>query len=125
ALGLVLMVVGFGCLQLVLDLGEKHDWFDSGIIVVLFVLAVGMLAAFLVRELMAAEPILDLTVFSDRNLPMGTIRTAMLRLGCSSSAPPRPRTTWSATSAVALASRSPRPSWFGAARSTRPRWSPM
>jgi DHA2 family multidrug resistance protein len=29
ALGLVLMVVGFGCLQLVLDRGEHEDWFDS------------------------------------------------------------------------------------------------
>src|SRR5215468_5929779 len=27
--GIVLMVLGFGCLQLVLDLGERHDWFDS------------------------------------------------------------------------------------------------
>src|SRR5438105_12178524 len=63
AAGLVLMVLGFGCFQLVLDLGEKHDWFDSGFVVVLFVLAVCMLAGFLVRELMAAEPILDLTVF--------------------------------------------------------------
>ena len=29
--GLVLMVLGFGLLQLVLDLGEKKDWFDSGL----------------------------------------------------------------------------------------------
>ena len=33
SLGIVLMVLGFGCLQLVLDLGERQDWFDSTLIV--------------------------------------------------------------------------------------------
>jgi len=46
---------------------------------------VGMLAAFLVRELMAAEPILDLTVFNDRNFAIGTICIAMVGLGFNSS----------------------------------------
>ena len=32
--GLGLMVTGFGCLQLVLDRGEREDWFDSPAIVV-------------------------------------------------------------------------------------------
>ena len=31
--GLVLMVLGFGCLQLFLDRGEREDWFDSTLIV--------------------------------------------------------------------------------------------
>ena len=38
-LGLVLMVLGFGCLQLVLDRGEREDWFDSSLIVALSVVA--------------------------------------------------------------------------------------
>ena len=29
--GIILMVLGFGCLQLVLDLGERRDWFDSAL----------------------------------------------------------------------------------------------
>jgi DHA2 family multidrug resistance protein len=85
AVGLVLMVLGFGCLQLVLDLGEKNDWFDSGFIAMLFVLAVCMLVGFLARELMAAEPILDLTVFNDRNFAIGTICIALVGLGFNSS----------------------------------------
>src|SRR5215468_10481451 len=36
-LGIVLMMTGFGCLQLVLDLGERRDWFDSSAIVTLTV----------------------------------------------------------------------------------------
>src|SRR6266705_6040207 len=59
AVGLVLMVVGFGCLQLVLDLGEKSDWFDSGVIVALVALAICALVGFLVREWLASEPVLE------------------------------------------------------------------
>jgi DHA2 family multidrug resistance protein len=33
--GLALMVAGFGCLQLVLDRGEREDWFQSTTIVVM------------------------------------------------------------------------------------------
>src|ERR671918_466124 len=58
--GIVLMMLGFGCLQLVLDLGERHDWFDSAFILTLAILAVCMLMSFVIRELLAEEPILDL-----------------------------------------------------------------
>jgi DHA2 family multidrug resistance protein len=85
ALGLILMVLGFGCLQLVLDLGEKEDWFDSASIVLLFVLAASALTGFLVRELMAQEPILDLSVFNDRNFAVGTLCITLVALGFNSS----------------------------------------
>jgi len=55
ALGLVLMVVGFGCLQLVLDRGEHEDWFDSGLIVALAVIAFAALVGFVIRELTASN----------------------------------------------------------------------
>jgi len=48
ALGLVLMVLGFGCLQLVLDRGEHEDWFDSGLIVALSVIAFSALVGFVI-----------------------------------------------------------------------------
>src|SRR3989449_8581217 len=83
--GLVLMVLGFGFLQLVLDLGEKNDWFDSTFIIGLLILAVCAIAAFLIREMMAAEPILDLTVFNDRNFAVGTLCIALIGLGFNSS----------------------------------------
>ena len=75
------MVVGFGCLQLVLDLGERNDWFDSTLVLMCGVLAARMLAGFVIRELMAAEPILDLTVFGDRNFSMGTLAIFLVGLG--------------------------------------------
>src|SRR6266513_680341 len=49
--GLALMVLGFGALQLFLDQGERGDWFESSLIVLLALLAVGALAGFVVREL--------------------------------------------------------------------------
>ena len=83
--GIVLMVVGFGCLQLVLDLGERRDWFDSSLVLMCGVLAACMLAGFVIRELMAAEPILDLTVFRDRNFGIGTLAIFLVGLGFNSS----------------------------------------
>ncbi|HEY7542337.1 MAG TPA: DHA2 family efflux MFS transporter permease subunit [Methylomirabilota bacterium] len=83
--GLILMVLGFGFLQLCLDLGEKRDWFDSGLIIGLFMLAVCAISAFVIRELLASEPILDLTVFNDRNFAVGTMCIALVGLGFNSS----------------------------------------
>ena len=79
--GLGLMVVGFGCLQLVLDRGEREDWFDSSLIVTLTVVAVAALLGFLLRELTAGEPILDLTVFTDRNFATGVTLIAIVGFG--------------------------------------------
>jgi DHA2 family multidrug resistance protein len=85
ALGLVLMVVGFGCLQLVLDRGEHEDWFDSPLIVTLSVVAVVAVAGFIIRELTAREPILDLGVFRDRNFATGSTLVMLVGLGLYSS----------------------------------------
>jgi DHA2 family multidrug resistance protein len=75
-IGIVLMVVGFGSLQLMLDLGERRDWFDSNLILALSTLAVATLLGFVIRELLAPEPILDLTVFD-----LGKLRVGDLLLG--------------------------------------------
>ena len=83
--GLVLMVLGFGCLQLMLDRGEREDWFDSSLIVALAVIAGVALVGFLVRELMAKDPVLDLRVFTDRNFAFGATFIALIGLGMFSS----------------------------------------
>ena len=85
ALGLIFMVCGFGCLQLALDFGEKEDWFASDLIVLLVALAIVALTAFIIRELSTPEPILDLTVFRDRNFAVGAICIALVGLGFNSS----------------------------------------
>jgi MFS transporter, DHA2 family, multidrug resistance protein len=79
--GLGLMVAGFGCLQLVLDRGEREDWFDSSTIVALTVVAVCALAGFLIRELVAGDPILDLAVFTDRNFATAALLISIVGFG--------------------------------------------
>jgi DHA2 family multidrug resistance protein len=83
--GLGLMIVGFGCLQLFLDRGEREEWFDSATIVTLAIVAVFTLAAFLIRELTATDPILDLTVFTDRNFAAGAMLISIIGVGMFSS----------------------------------------
>ena len=80
-LGLVLMIVGFGGLQLVLDRGEREDWFDSGMIIGLAVLAVAALVAFVIHELTTDAPLLDLSVLADRNFTVGSLVMSMAGFG--------------------------------------------
>ncbi|HEX6210269.1 MAG TPA: DHA2 family efflux MFS transporter permease subunit, partial [Methylomirabilota bacterium] len=79
--GLGLMVAGFGCMQLVLDRGEREDWFDSSTIVAMTIVAVCALVGFLVRELTTRDPILDLTVFTDRNFATGVSLISIVGFG--------------------------------------------
>jgi DHA2 family multidrug resistance protein len=79
--GLAFMVVGFGCLQLVLDRGEREEWFDSRMIASLTIVALITLVAFLVREWTTDDPVLDLTVFADRNFAAGVAVAAIVGFG--------------------------------------------
>jgi DHA2 family multidrug resistance protein len=69
--GIGLLALWVGSLQLALDLGQERDWFSSLFITTLVVLAVGGLIAFLVREWVAREPVVDLRVFKVRTYSTG------------------------------------------------------
>lgn len=71
--GLFLLTVGLGCLQIVLDKGEREDWFSSDFIVILSIVAVVALAAFVVVELTVEHPVVNLRVFKHKNFAAGTI----------------------------------------------------
>jgi DHA2 family multidrug resistance protein len=60
--GIGLLAVGIGALQLLLDMGQQDDWFESAFITTLAVVAVAGLVAFIVRELRTANPVVDLRV---------------------------------------------------------------
>jgi len=72
-IGLILLVVGVGALQLVLDLGNDEDWFSSDKIVVLACIAVVALVAFVIWELTDKDPIVDLKLFRHRNFRAGAL----------------------------------------------------
>src|SRR6478736_1163769 len=69
--GIGLLALWIGSLQIALDLGQEHDWFSSPFIVALVFVAVGGVVAFIVREWMAKEPIVDLRVFKERTYSAG------------------------------------------------------
>jgi DHA2 family multidrug resistance protein len=69
--GIGLLALWIGSLQIALDLGQEHDWFSSPFIAALVCVAVGGLIAFIVREWMAKEPIVDLHVFKERTYSAG------------------------------------------------------
>ena len=71
--GLVLMVLGVGSLQFVLDHGREVDWFSSNLIVAMSVVAVVALSYFIVWELGTQNPIVDLHLFKERNFTVGTL----------------------------------------------------
>ena len=75
--GLVLLVVGIGSLQVMLDRGKELDWFSSPEIVVLTVLAVTALLVLLVWELTDDHPIVDLSLFKSRNFTIGCLSISL------------------------------------------------
>jgi len=59
-------VVWVAALQIMLDEGKDHDWFASNRIVILGIVALIGFAAFLIWELTARNPVVDLKVFRHR-----------------------------------------------------------
>ena len=76
--GIGLLVIGMGSLQVMLDKGQEDDWFGSHFITILAILAIGGLAAFTIRELMAHHPIVDLRVFKVRTYATGVFLMTIL-----------------------------------------------
>ncbi len=71
--GLVLLVLFVGAMQIMIDKGKELDWFNSGQIVALTVVAVVSFLFFLAWELTDKQPIVDLRLFARRNFVLGTL----------------------------------------------------
>ncbi|KAF1003205.1 MAG: Multidrug export protein EmrB [Luteibacter sp.] len=71
SVGLLLLVVGVGSLQFMLDNGNDHDWFASPMILTLGLIAVVALVFLVVWELTAKHPVVDLSLFGRRNFAVG------------------------------------------------------
>ncbi len=72
-MGLLLLIIGIGCLQVLLDKGNDLDWFHSNFIMTLGIISVVALSFLVVWELTEKHPIVDLTLFACRNFTIGTI----------------------------------------------------
>ncbi len=71
--GLGLLVVWVGSLQIMLDKGKELDWFNSGQIVFLGALAVVCFIYFIIWELGDEHPVVDLSLFKGRNFSGGVV----------------------------------------------------
>jgi DHA2 family multidrug resistance protein len=72
-MGIALLTVGLGSLQIVLDKGQRDDWFSSHFILTLTILAFVCLTVLIYWELRQDRPILDLRIFKDRSFATGNL----------------------------------------------------
>ena len=72
-IGLALLVIWVGSLQLMLDKGKELDWFSSGEIVLLATVALVGFIYFIIWELGDDHPVVDLSLFKGRNFSSGVI----------------------------------------------------
>jgi MFS transporter, DHA2 family, multidrug resistance protein len=75
--GLFLLIAGVGCLQFMLDNGNDHDWFASPLILSLGLTALVCITFLIVWEIHAKHPVVDLTLFKQRNFTMGVISLSL------------------------------------------------
>ena len=71
--GLILLVVGIGALQMMLDRGKELDWFNSTEIIILAVLAVVGITFLIAWETTDKNPVIDFSLFRSRNFTIGVI----------------------------------------------------
>ncbi|MGZ4815660.1 MAG: DHA2 family efflux MFS transporter permease subunit [Terriglobales bacterium] len=69
--GIFLLALGFGSLQIVLDTGQKNDWFGSTSIRAYTTLCVIGIVGMVIRELTADHPIVDLRALKNRTFAAG------------------------------------------------------
>jgi DHA2 family multidrug resistance protein len=73
-MGLVLLISGIGCLQFVLERGQADDWFDSNLILINTIVAVGSIVGLIWWELKkASHPILELRHFKNKSFTGGVL----------------------------------------------------
>jgi DHA2 family multidrug resistance protein len=73
AFGFVALALGVGAMQMMLDRGERLDWFESTEIVIEAIVMAAGLYFFVVHSLTSRAPIVDLSLMRDRNYALGMV----------------------------------------------------
>ncbi|WP_158798059.1 DHA2 family efflux MFS transporter permease subunit [Pedobacter sp. L105] len=79
--GIILLIIGIGSLQVVLERGETDDWFAAGYIVVLTITAIVSLTAFVLWELTTENPVVNLSILRFRSLSIAAVLTFITGMG--------------------------------------------
>ncbi len=77
-IGLILLAVGIGTLQTMLERGERLDWFDSREVIFLAVTSAASLIGFVWHELVTEHPVVELHILKSRQLAAGVIFAVVL-----------------------------------------------
>lgn len=77
-IGICLITLGLGCLEIMADRGEDDDWFGSPFIITMAVLGAGGVIGAIIWLLRAKNPLLNLAIFKDRNFAVSTFLMAMV-----------------------------------------------
>ena len=77
-IGFGLLALGLGALQVVLDKGEREDWFETRYILILTVIAIISLIAVYFWELRHKNPIVEVRLFGDRTFLMACVMLFMV-----------------------------------------------
>jgi len=78
-IGIGLISLGLGSMQIILDKGQRDDWLSSGFIRTFFALMIFGIIGGIIWELRQKEPVVDLKMLKDRNFAISTM--AMFFLG--------------------------------------------
>jgi len=76
--GIVLLTIALSSFEYVLEEGERNDWFASGVIAACALAAGLSTVAFVVRELTARAPVVNLRLFKDPAFASGTLMGAVM-----------------------------------------------
>jgi MFS transporter, DHA2 family, multidrug resistance protein len=77
-IGLGLLALGLGTLQVVLDKGQRDDWFSSHFILIMSIVSAAALIAVVFWEWRQEHPIIDLHLFSERSFAIGNMLMFMV-----------------------------------------------
>ncbi|MBB5017747.1 DHA2 family multidrug resistance protein [Chitinivorax tropicus] len=72
-IGLILLAIGIGALQTMLERGEKNDWFESTEVIMLALASFFGLFIFVIHELESKHPIVDLRIMRDGQFNAGLV----------------------------------------------------
>ena len=76
--GFGLIAIGLGCLQIVLDKGQRDDWFQSDFIRTIGIISAVALITMIIWELRVKDPVVDLHLFRDRTFFMANVMLFMV-----------------------------------------------
>src|SRR5256884_6861388 len=77
-IGIALISLGLGSMQIILDKGQREDWLSSNFIRVFFVLMIVGIVAGILWELREKEPVVDLRMLKNRNFAIATVAMCFL-----------------------------------------------